>query len=56
MDLVTPFFSPNSTLGVTSDQDEPDSDISFYFTYSHIQNVEDFNSFPFTNKKLLLSK
>ena len=56
MDPITPFFSPDSTLGVTSDQDEPDSGISFYFNHSHIQNVGDFNSLPFTNKNLLLSK
>lgn len=57
MDPITPFFSPNSTLGVTSDQDEPDSGISFYFSYySHIQNIEDCNSFQFINKNHLSSK
>ena len=56
MDSITPFFSPNSTLGATSDQDEPDSGISFYLSHLHNSNSEDFNSFQFINKNLLLLK
>ena len=56
MDPVTTFFAPNSTLGVTSDQDEPDSGVSFYLSHLHHSNLENFNSFQFINKNLLLSK